>query len=383
MSNPSAGIIGVGFIGPTHVEALRRLGVNVVALSEQTEELAKSKALEMGIPKAYGDYKQLINDNEVDVVHICAPNYLHYRMAKEAVKAGKHVICEKPLAMNSKESSDLVNLAIEYGKVNAVCYNIRFYPLCLLVREMVRGGELGDIYFVTGSYLQDWLFFDTDWSWRVLPELGGELRAVADIGTHWLDLVSSVTGLEIKKVFADMKTFIPVRKKPKVEVGTFKGKELSFAEYEEHKITTEDYATVLMEFSNGGKGSLTVSQISAGRKNKLSFEIYGSKKSVAWSSETPNELWVGYREKPNELIIKDPSLLSGESKKYTSYPGGHTEGFPDTFKQLFKCVYDAVAKGIPDKPLYATFLDGHKELLICEAIKKSAQQNRWIEVEKF
>jgi predicted dehydrogenase len=381
MSNLNAGVIGVGFIGAAHVEALRRLGIKVIALSGSTEERAKSKAKEMNIPKAYGDYRQLINDDEVDVVHICTPNYLHYSMVKEAIKAEKHVVCEKPLAMNSKESADLVNLAAKSSKIHAVCYNIRFYPLCLLVREMVREGDLGEIYFVSGSYLQDWLFFDTDWNWRVLPELGGDLRAVADIGTHWLDLINSITGLDIVKVFADMKTFIPVRKKPKIEVSTFKGKELSFAEHEDYKITTEDYATILLEYSNGGKGVLTVSQIAAGRKNKLSFEIYGSKKSVAWSSETPNELWVGHREKSNELIIKDPSLLRGESKEYASYPGGHTEGFPDTFKQLFKCVYNAISKGSTDKPLYATFLDGHRELLLCEAIKKSAQQSQWVEVE--
>lgn len=377
MKNICAGVIGVGFIGPAHVEAIRRLGVEVVALSSSSEERAKAKAKEMKIPKAYGDFRKLIKDDDVDVVHVCSPNNLHYSMTKEALANDKHIICEKPLAMNSKETGELVNLSSKSSKVHAVCYNIRFYPLCLQAREMIKQGELGEIYFVNGSYLQDWLFYDTDWNWRVTPEAGGDLRAVADIGTHWMDLIYFTTGLKINRVNADTKTFIPVRKKPKVVMETFKGKELKPTDYVEYSIETEDYASILLEFSNGGRGALTVSQVAAGRKNKLSFEIYGSKKAIAWSSETPNELWVGYRDKANEIIIKDPSLLKGDAKEYTSYPGGHTEGYPDTFKQFFKCVYTAIVEGKNEQPLYPTFLDGHNEVLVCEAIKKSAQKSGW------
>jgi predicted dehydrogenase len=374
-----AGVIGTGFIGPAHVEALRRLGVDVVALSASSQQRAETKAQDMNIPRAYGDYRKLINDGDVDVVHICSPNNMHYAMAKTAIAAGKNIVCEKPLAMNSKESGELVKLAEKSGKVHAVCYNIRFYPLCLQAREMVQQGELGEIYFIKGSYLQDWLYYDTDWNWRVTPEAGGDLRAVADIGTHWMDLVSSISGSKISRVNADMKTFIPVRKKPKVQMETFKGKELKQADYEEYSISTEDYASILLEFSNGSKGVLIVSQIAAGRKNMLRFEIYGSKKAVAWSGETPNELWVGYRDKPNEVIIKDPSLVAENARNYTSYPGGHTEGFPDTFKQLFKCVYAAIEEGKPTEPLYPTFLDGHHEVLICRAIKQSARTGSWVD----
>ena len=380
MKNIRAGVIGVGFIGPAHVEAIRRLGVEVVALSSSSEERAKVKAQEMRIPKAYGDFRNLIKDDDVDVVHVCSPNNLHYSMVKEALAFDKHVVCEKPLAMNSKETEELVKLSSKSSKVHAVCYNIRFYPICLQAREMIRQGELGEIYFVNGSYLQDWLFYDTDWNWRVTPEAGGDLRAVADIGTHWMDLVCFITGLKINRVNADIRTFIPVRKKPKVVMETFKGKELKSTDFEERSIETEDYASILLEFLSGGRGTLTVSQVAAGKKNDLRFEIYGSKKAVAWSSETPNELWVGYRDKPNELIIKDPSFLKGKAKEHSSYPGGHTEGYPDTFKQLFKCVYSAIAEGNQEQPLYPTFMDGHNEVLVCEAIKRSAQKGGWVDV---
>ncbi|MBS7615122.1 Gfo/Idh/MocA family oxidoreductase [Candidatus Bathyarchaeota archaeon] len=380
MKDVRAGVIGVGFIGPAHVEALRRLGVEVVALSSSSEERAKVKAKEMQIPKAYGDYRMLIEDEDVDVVHVCSPNNLHYVMVKEALAIDKHVVCEKPLAMNSKETGELVKLSSMSKKVHAVCYNIRFYPLCLEVREMIRQGELGEIYFVNGFYLQDWLFFDTDWNWRVTSEAGGDLRAVADIGTHWMDLVCFVTGLKINRVNADLKTFIPVRKRPKVIVETFKGKELKPADYVEYSVETEDYASVFLDFSGGVRGTLTVSQVAAGKKNDLRFEIYGSKKAVAWSSESPNELWIGYRDKPNELVVKDPSLLRGKAKEHSSYPGGHTEGYPDTFKQLFKCIYTAVEEGNKGQPLYPTFMDGHDEVLVCEAIKRSAQEGCWVNV---
>jgi len=380
VKNVRAGVIGIGFIGPVHIEALRRLGVDIIALSSSSEERAKIKAKETRIPRAYGDYRMLIEDDDVDVVHVCSPNNLHYAMVKEALSVDKHIVCEKPLAMNSKETEELVSLSRMSNKVHAVCYNIRFYPLCLEVKEMIRQGELGEIYFVNGFYHQDWLFFDTDWNWRVTSEAGGDLRAVADIGTHWMDLVCFITGLKINRVNADLRTFIPVRKKPKVVVETFKGKELKQADYVEYSVETEDYASVLLEFSDGARGALTVSQVAAGKKNDLRFEIYGSKKAVAWSSETPNELWVGHRDKPNELIVKDPSLLRGKAKEYSSYPGGHTEGYPDTFKQLFKCVYAAIAEGKKGQLLYPTFMDGHDEVMVCEAIKRSAREGCWVNV---
>jgi predicted dehydrogenase len=378
-----AAVIGTGFIGPAHVEALRRLGVEVVGLAGSSPERARPKAEALHIPRVYTDWRELVDDPSVNVVHITSPNYLHYPMAKAAIAARKHVVCEKPLAMNSRESAELLSLAEEAGIVHAVNYNIRFYPLCQEARARARRGDLGEVYIIRGSYLQDWLFYDTDWNWRLEPELGGSLRAVADIGTHWLDLTGFITGLRVQAVLADFRTFIPVRKKPARPVDTFAGKELRPEDYIEQPIHTEDYATVLLTYENGAKGVMTVSQVSAGRKNRLAFEINGSRSSLAWDSERPNELWIGRRDGPNEVLMKDPSLLTPEARDFTGYPGGHNEGFPDTFKQLYRAVYRYIRAGDFAAPRdFPTFADGHEEILLCEAIERSAREKRWVEVER-
>jgi len=376
------GIIGGGFIGLTHIEALRRLGdVDVVALARSNEERARQKANQLNIPKAYGDWKKLIEDEDVQVVHICTPNFLHFEIAKQALLAKKHVICEKPLGMNSQETSALINFAKEKGSVNAVCFNVRFYPLVQHMRSIIQKGELGDIFTIRGSYLQDWLFYSTDYNWRVDPKLSGPSRAVADIGSHLLDLIQFVTGLKITAVFADFGTMHSIRKKPLKPTQTFT--KIEAEEYEEKKIETEDYASVLLRFNNAkARGVITVSQIDAGRKNQIFLEISGSKKTVCWNSETPNELWIGHRDKPNELVIKDPNLICPEVIEFANYPGGHNEGFPDTFKQLFRKVYGYIQEERRDlKPQFPTFMDGHKEVVLCESILKSSQKSQWIKVE--
>jgi len=378
-----AAVIGTGFIGPAHVEALRRLGVEVVGIAGSSPERARPKAEAVNIPKVYADWCELVDDPSVNVVHITSPNYLHYPMAKAAIEGGKHVVCEKPLAMNSQESAELLSLAEEAGIVHATNYNIRFYPICQEARARAARGDLGDVYIIRGSYLQDWLLYDTDWNWRLEPELGGSLRVVADIGTHWLDLISFITGLHVQAVLADFSTFIPVRKKPAKPIDTFAGKELRPEDYIEQPIHTEDYATVLLAYEGGVKGVMTVSQVSAGRKNRLAFEIDGSKSSLAWDSERPNELWVGRRDGPNEVLMKDPSLLTPQAKDFTGYPGGHNEGFPDTFKQLYSAVYRYMRAGdLTAPPGFPTFADGHEEILLCEAIERSARDQRWIEVNR-
>jgi len=378
-----AAVIGTGFIGPAHVEALRRLGVEVVGIAGSRPERARPKAEALNIRKVYADWQELVNDPEIDVVHITTPNYLHYPMAKAAIQVGKHVVCEKPLAMNSQESAELLQLATDAGIVHAVNYNIRFYPLCQEARARVARGDLGDVYIIRGSYLQDWLFYDTDWNWRLEPDLGGCLRAVADIGTHWLDLTSFITGLRVEAVLADFRTFIPVRKKPTKPIDTFAGKELTPEDYVEQPIHTEDYATVLLAYEGGARGVMTVSQVSAGRKNRLAYEIDGSKLALAWDSERPNELWIGHREGPNEVLMKDPSLLAPEARDFAGYPGGHNEGFPDTFKQLYKAVYRYIRRGDVTAPAdFPTFADGHEEILLCEAIERSAKEGQWVEVER-
>ncbi len=378
-----AAIVGTGFIGPAHLEALRRNNISVSGLVASTEETCKAKARLLGIPHAYPTFEAMLNDPDIDIVHLATPNYLHYQHAKAALQAGKHVLCEKPLAMNSRQSAELVQLAAESQLVNAVNFNLRFYPLMHHARSMLQAGDLGDLFILQGSYLQDWLLLPTDWNWRLEPELGGTLRAVADIGSHWLDLITFITSRQVESVLADFRTFLPVRKKPTTPRDTDSGKLLTPDDYVEQPIHTEDYATILLHYAGGARGVLTVSQVSAGRKNRLSFEIDGSKAALAWNSERPNELWIGRRDGPNQVLMKDPSLLSAEARAINTYPGGHNEGFPDTFKQLIGKVYQYLRNGdfdaVPDFP---TFADGHYELILSEAIERSAQEGGWVEVKE-
>jgi predicted dehydrogenase len=375
------GIAGTGFIGPAHLEGLRRNNIHIIGLAESNPEVARIKTAELSIEKAYASYEDMLADPAIDVVHLATPTYLHYKQAKAALLAFKHVVCEKPLAMTSTESGDLVRLARETGRVNAMNFNLRFYPLVHHARSLVQKGELGDLFIVQGSYLQDWLLYPTDWNWRLEPGLGGSLRAVSDIGSHWLDLVTFVTEVKVEKVFADIKTIHPIRKKPAKPVETYSDRLLNPVEYIDQPVNNEDYASILLHYANGMRGVLTVSQVCSGRKNRLFCEINGSKSSLAWDSEHPNELWVGKRDGPNQLLLKEPMLLSPEARAITSYPGGHNEGFPDTFKQLQKKVYDYILAGdLSAKPEFPTFADGHYEQLLCDAIQTSALESCWVEV---
>jgi predicted dehydrogenase len=292
-------------------------------------------------------------------------------------------VCEKPLAVTVAEGKELVALAEKTGLVCAVHFNIRYYPLMAHARAMIGNGEIGDIYTVQGSYLQDWLFYDTDYNWRLEPALSGKSRAVADTGSHWMDLIEHVTGRKIAEVSADFATFHTTRKKPLKPVETYSGMLLKPEDYAQVPITTEDYATVMMRFAGGAHGVLTVSQVSAGRKNRVYFEIDGSKKSIAWESELPNQMWIGRRDGPNELLLRDPSLVHPESRDLINFPGGHNEGFPDTSKQLFKQVIAAVRAGGRDNaPKYPTFRDGLRELLLCDAILESSGSGAWVTVKE-
>jgi predicted dehydrogenase len=374
--------VGAGFIGPVHAEALRRLGVTVCGILGVDEAESKSAAQTLRLQRAYRTFDEVLADDAVQVVHLAVPNVLHYPFAEKALRAGKHVLCEKPLAMTSKQSAELVKVAGECGTAAGVCYNIRFYPLNLQARHLVESGELGDIHAVNGSYVQDWLLYDTDYNWRVLADQGGELRAVSDIGTHWIDLVTSITGLEVESVFADLHTVYKVRRRPVGEVETFTGKIKTEQKTEPVDITTDDYGTVLFRFRNGARGSLVVSQVTAGRKNCLRYEISGSERALAWNSEEPNALWVGHRERANDQLMRDPALVAEDVRKYANYPGGHNEGFPDTFKQLFRAFYDYVAAGdLSAPPPFPTFTDGHREVVLCDAILRSHRGQKWIAVE--
>lgn len=382
MTKIKTGIIGTGFIGPAHVEALRRLGyVDVVAVAERGQELAEAKAAVLSIPKAYGDYRELLADPEIQVVHNCTPNHLHFPITKDILAAGKHVVSEKPLAMNFAESRELVRLAKEAALVNAINFNYRYMPLVQQAHQMcVASGDVGRILAVHGSYLQDWLLVENDWNWRLVPEFSGESRAVADIGSHWCDLVQFVTGLKIVRVMADLVTIHPVRKRPKVEVETYAGKVLRPEDLEDVAIHTEDYGSILLEFDSGAHGVLTVNQCAAGRKNRLYYEIDGSRSALSWDQERPNELWIGRRDAANATLMKDPSLLHPAAREYAHYPGGHNEAYPDGPKNLFRNVYGFIAGERPGGD-FATFVDGHNEIAICEAMLKSSRERRWVDVE--
>ncbi|MDP4657045.1 MAG: Gfo/Idh/MocA family oxidoreductase [Algoriphagus sp.] len=376
-----AAIVGTGFIGPAHLEALRRIpNVEVVALVEVNQELADEKAKQLGIPRAYV-FADMLNQADIDVVHICTPNFLHYSQAKAVLEAKKHVICEKPLAISLAEAEDLVKIAKTSGLVNAVHFNLRYYPMVRQMKVMREKGELGEVYSIMGSYLQDWLFLQTDYNWRLEPDKSGDSRAIADIGSHLLDITEYVTGLRITQVMADFSTVHKTRLKPLKAIETYSGKMLTPADYQEVPINTEDHATVLLRFDNGSKGSITVSQVNAGRKNRLNIEIAGSVSAVEFNSERPNELWIGKREKANEQLMKDPSLVHREVSSLVSFPGGHNEGFPDTSKQLFKEVYAAILAGKqPEHPSYPTFADGWRELLIGERIVESNKKQAWVTI---
>ncbi|MFN3802026.1 Gfo/Idh/MocA family protein [Belliella pelovolcani] len=381
MKKIKAAIVGTGFIGPAHLEALRRIpNIEVVALCEVNIELAREKATLLGIPEAY-TFEAMLQNPEIDVVHICTPNFLHFSQSKAALLAGKHVVCEKPLATKIEEAEELVALAKEKGLVNAVHFNLRYYPMVRQMKTMRENGDLGDIYNVMGSYLQDWLFLQTDYNWRLEPDKSGDSRAIADIGSHLLDITEYISGLKITEVMADFSTVHKTRLKPLKAIETYSGKMLNASDYEEVPITTEDHATVMLRFDNGNKGSVTVSQVNAGRKNRLNIEIAGSKANFEWCSERPNEMWIGKRETANQLLMKDPALFSPEAAGLISFPGGHNEGFPDTSKQMFKEVYAAVREGKqPVQPSFPTFEDGLRELIICERIIESHKEQRWVKV---
>jgi len=382
MSELKIAVIGVGFVGPVHVEALRRLGSEVVGVLDVTPERSRQAAKDLAVPRAFESYDEVLADPDVTCVHIATPNRLHYEQVSGALAAGKHVVVEKPLAMNSKETGRLVKQARAAKVVAAVNYNLRFYPLCIEARERIRSGGIGKVHAVVGQYVQDWLLYPTDYNWRVLAEEGGELRAVADIGTHWLDLITFVTGLSVEAVFADLMTVHAVRRRPRGEVETFSGKgKRAPARTENIPITTDDYGTILLRFKGGARGVLTVSQVTAGRKNCLRFEISGAKAALAFNSESPNELWIGRRDEPNQVLVRDPALLSPAARTFADYPGGHNEGFPDTFKQLYRAVNAAIrARRVPKRPLFATFEDAHHEVVLCEAIARSHRTQKWVAV---
>ena len=367
-------------MGRVHTEAIRRLGnVEVAAVAAENAELADAFAAATGIAKAVGDYNEILTDPEIEAVHICTPNALHYPIAKAAMLAGKNVLCEKPLATSVAEARELVDLAKEKNVANCLNHNLRFYPVVQQMRAMISNGALGDILVVQGTYSQDWLLYDTDFNWRVMSKENGPLRAMGDIGSHWMDLIKHVTGLAITSLCADLHTFHSTRKRPKKAVETFAGKTLAPEDYDEVAIDTEDYGAVLLKLGGRARGAFTVSQVSAGCKNRFQVEIFGTKAGVTWNQERPDELWIGHRNEPNQLLLKDPSLLDPKARRYADLPGGHSEGYDDAHKMCFRRFYARVADGAAPVE-YPTFADGHRMMTILEKVMESAGRRSWVDV---
>ncbi|MEL6106107.1 MAG: Gfo/Idh/MocA family oxidoreductase [Planctomycetota bacterium] len=380
MDQRRAVVIGTGFIGPVHVEALRRSGIEVAGIVGSTPDKSVAAAHKLGLPDNLKTFDDVLADESVDSVHLTTPNRFHFEQAAAVLRAGKHVVCEKPLAMDSTQSAELVEIARNSARAAAVAYNIRFYPLCHEAAARVRRGEMGSMLHVSGSYVQDWLLYESDFNWRVLADDGGELRAIADIGTHWLDLIQFISGRTIESVCADLRTVHPQRQRPVGGAETFSGTQGEETSTETVAIETEDCGAVMLRFEGGANGVLWVSQTTAGRKNCLRFEWAGNRNSMAWNSESANSLWIGNRDAANSNLIRDPALMDESASAISAYPGGHNEGFPDTFKQLFRTFYGAIESG--ELTGYPTFEDGHHEILLCEAILQSHRERRWVDVRK-
>jgi predicted dehydrogenase len=380
MKQVKTAIFGTGFIGRVHLDAVRRLeSVDVSALVDPHIEPAQLLGAGFGIPTVVGDYRIILADPKVDVVDICTPNSQHYSIAREALEAGKHVVCEKPLATSVEEAQELVALAVKKGVRNCVCHNLRYYPMVQQLRRMREAGELGEILSVQGAYSQDWLLYDTDWNWRIDAKVGGPSRAMADIGSHWFDMAEHVTGLRVSSLCADLQTFHTTRKEPKRAIETFANKLLGREDYIERPVDTEDYGAVIFHMGERTRGSVVASQAAAGRKNRLSIEVYGTKSSAAWDQERPNELWIGHRETGNQLLLKDPSLLKPEARSYADLPGGHAEGYDDTTKQMMRRFYASVSDaGLT--PEYPQFADGLRQLVILKAELESHTRRGWVDV---
>jgi predicted dehydrogenase len=367
-------------MGRVHLEALRRVEfVDVVAIAGRELASAKRLGAGFGVETVVDDYRKLLEDATIDAIHICTPNVTHYQMAKDALLADKHVLCEKPLSISAEEAHELVTLAQHRLLRNCVCHNLRYYPMVQQIRRMREDGDLGDVLVVQGTYSQDWLLYETDWNWRIDEKAGGALRAMGDIGSHWFDMAEHLTGLRVRSLCADLQTFHSTRKRPKKSTETFGGKSLTAADVEDTPVQTEDFGAVLFRMGEHARGAMTASQVSAGRKNHLSIEIYGTRSSVRWDQERPDELWIGQRDSPNQVIVKDPSLLKKAAAGYADLPGGHSEGYDDTFKQIFRRFYTSIAESHSPSE-YPQMADGLRQMRIMEAELASHRNRCWVDL---
>ena len=368
------GIAGTGFIGAVHARCARLAGARVVSVAASSPESAAKAAAELRAERAAASAEELVQDPELDVVHICTPNHLHEPLATAALAAGKHVVCEKPLAMDAAGAEALVAAAAASGRHAAVPFVYRFYPIVREARERVRSGETGAVHLVHGTYLQDWLLRPEDGNWRVDENLGGASRAFADIGSHWCDLAEFVTGHRLARLSARTITTVPERlggSDRHAFAGGDGGGTLT-------RVSTEDAAVVQFETDGAALGSVVISQVSAGRKNRLWVEIDGSEEALAFDQEQPEELWAG-RRAGEAIVRRDPEVLSPAAARYAHLPGGHPQGYADCFDAFVADFYEGVATGqAPDG--MPTFADGLRANRITDAVLASVESGEWVEV---
>ena len=367
------GVIGAGFIGGVHARSARLAGAHLVGVAASSPESAERAARDLRAERAFASAEELIGSDDIDVVHVCAPNHLHVPLATAALEAGKHVVCEKPIALDAAGASDLADAAERSGRVATVPFVYRYYPTVREARARAGAGALGDLQLIHGGYLQDWLLSPSDDNWRVEPELGGSSRAFADIGSHWCDLVEFVSGQRIVAVTA--RTAVAHPERPRREARSFARGD---GDGDPRAVETEDLATLIFETDAGILGSTVISQVSAGRKNHLWFEIAGTEAAVAFDQEQPEALWVG-RRGGSELIPRDPDGLAPEAAAYATLPAGHPQGYADCFDAFVSETYATIA-GSPTPDGLPGIADGLRAARITEAVLESARSRTWVEV---
>ena len=380
MKKINVGIIGMGYIGESHIEALRRIGIcNLTAIADTNYELALSKAELYGIEKVYRTVDEILADENIDVMHNCTPNFLHKEINEKIIRAGKHLLSEKPLTRTYEEAAELIALKNEHPEVEAcVNFNYRLNPVVQEMRSRIKNGELGDVRIITGQYQQDWLMYDTDYSWRLEPEVAGNSCAVADIGSHWMDIIQHITGHKITAVMGDLVTVIPVRKKPAQQNETFR--DTIEGDYIEVEVKNEEYAAVMFKTDKGATGVFHVSELAPGHGCYFGFEINGSKESYSWNQEQNDRMWIGRRGGDNSVIIRNPNTISPEAKPYTSLAMGHPEGWNDAFKGNIYAFYKYIADGCKGERIFSTLEDAAYVVKLTEAIVESSKTKQWINI---
>jgi predicted dehydrogenase len=384
MKKITVGLIGTGYIGQVHLEMLRRLaGVEVLAVADADRKLASRAAERHNIPKVYPGADELIADREIDVIHNCAPNSVHFEINRRAILAGKEVLSEKPLSLDARESRELVDLAKEHNTLTAIDFCYRYYPVVQEAAARARRGDLGEVRAFVGHFLQDWLFFETDYSWRLDPQVAGNANVIADLGSHWCDLVQFITGRRIVEVMAELHTCIPRRRKPTTGPLSFGSQ--SASDTEDVEVKLDDYAALFMRLDNGARGNFTTCQVAAGRKVDIELQIFGSKKSYAWSHVHPNALWIGHRDRGNEVFFESSQLQAEPTRKYAALPTGHPMGYHDAVYNLFRDYYNALAakrEGQATEADFPDFATGHEEMCIIDAAVESNRLGRWVTVKR-